>query len=90
MSDETQQRCAKNRAAWHQIDALRMGTNWSEEDTELPHVLVEDVAGDSHPGSGHLHELTEQACIGLWQSNCRPAQFHVTDICDGWAMGHDV
>ncbi len=89
MSDETQQRCAKNRAAWHQIDALRMGTNWSEEDTELPHVLVEDVAGDSHPGSGHLHELTEQACIGLWQSNCRPAQFHVTDICDGWAMGHD-
>ena len=89
MTNEPQQRCAKNRAAWHQIDALRMGTNWSEEDTELPQVLVEDVAGDSHPGSGHLHELVEQACIGLWQSNCRPAQFHVTDICDGWAMGHD-
>jgi len=66
-----------------------MGTNWSEEDTELPQVLVDDVAGDSHPGSGHLHELTEQVSIGLWQSNCRPAQFHVTDICDGWAMGHD-
>lgn len=89
MTNEPQQRCAKNRAAWHQIDALRMGTNWSEKDTELPQVLVDDVAGDSHPGSGHLHELAEQACIGLWQSSCRPAQFHVTDICDGWAMGHD-
>lgn len=89
MTKEPQQQCAKNRAAWHQIDALRMGTNWSEEDTELPQVLVEDVAGDSHPGSGHLHELTEQVSIGLWQSGCRPAQFHVTDICDGWAMGHD-
>ncbi|MBM4094852.1 MAG: dihydroxy-acid dehydratase, partial [Planctomycetes bacterium] len=72
-----------------QIDALRMGTNWSEEDTELPQVLVEDVAGDSHPGSGHLHELAQQACLALWQSQCRPGQFHVTDVCDGCAMGHD-
>ncbi len=89
MHDGTRQACAPVRAGWHQIDALRMGTHWSEEDTELPQVLVEDVAGDSHPGSGHLHQLTEQACIGLWQSGCRPARYHVTDVCDGCAMGHD-
>ena len=89
MTNTSQQRCAKHRDNWHQIDALRIGTNWSEHDTDAPQVLVEDVAGDSHPGSGHLHELTEEACIGLWQSACRPARFHVTDICDGWAMGHD-
>ena len=89
MDNHIKQRCAERRAAWHQIDALRMGTNWSEEDTDLPQILVEDVAGDSHPGSGHLHELTEQVCIGLWQADCRPAQFHVTDVCDGCAMGHD-
>ena len=89
MAKIARQRCAKHRAGWHQIDALRMGTNWSEDDTDAPQVLVEDVAGDSHPGSGHLHELTAEVCTGLWQSACRPARFHVTDICDGWAMGHD-
>lgn len=76
------------RENWHQVDALRLGTNWSEEDLDKPHILVEDVAGDSHPGSVHLAGLSEEAATGIYIEGGRPARFHVTDICDGWAMGH--
>jgi dihydroxy-acid dehydratase len=50
---------------------------------------VEDVFGSSHPGSIHLNTLAEEASIGIYQSGGKPANFHGTDICDGWAMSHD-
>ncbi|MDR3589213.1 MAG: dihydroxy-acid dehydratase [Negativicutes bacterium] len=83
------QRCRDVRNLWVQSDALRMGMNWSEEDIEKPHILVDDVQGDSHPGSYHLDVLSNEACTGIYEAGGKPAQFHVTDICDGWAQGHD-
>jgi len=43
-----------------------MGMNWSEEDTKKPHILVDDVFGESHPESFHLDKLSEEACIGVF------------------------
>ncbi len=83
------QRFRDVRNLWLQSDALRLGMNWSEEDTNKMHILVDDVQGDSHPGSFHLDVLNEEACIGVYEAGGKPAKFHVTDICDGWAQGHD-
>lgn len=77
------------RHLWVQSDGLRMGMNWSEGDLDKLQILVEDVWGESHPGSFHLDRLTEEVRVGIWESGGRPASFHVTDICDGWANGHD-
>lgn len=83
------QKCQGVRKLWAQVDALMLGMNWSEEDVEKPHILVDDVQGDSHPGSFHLDVLNEEACVGVYEAGGKPAKFHVTDICDGWAQGHD-
>lgn len=83
------QRFRDVRNLWLQSDALRLGMNWSEEDTDKMHILVDDVQGDSHPGSFHLDVLNDEACIGVYEAGGKPAKFHVTDICDGWAQGHD-
>jgi len=61
---------------------------WSEGDLGKHQILIEDCQGETHPGSLHLGELARHAAIGVFESGCRPANFHVTDICDGWAMGH--
>lgn len=84
-----EQKCKGARELWSQVDALRMGMNWSENDTEKPHILVDDVFGESHPGSYHLDILNDEASIGVYESGGRPAKHHITDICDGWGQGHD-
>jgi dihydroxy-acid dehydratase len=66
-----------------------MGMNYTEEDLETQQVLIDDVFGESHPGSFHLDVLNEEASIGVYQSGGRPVKHHVTDLCDGWAQGHD-
>lgn len=80
---------ARERAVWAQFDALNMGAGWDEEDLTKPQILVEDVWGDSHPGSYHLNQLTEEARIGVYEKGGHPAMFHATDICDGCGQGHD-
>lgn len=82
------QKCRDIRKVWSQSDALKMGMDWDEEDIEKPHILIDDVFGESHPGSYHLSNLSKQVGIGVYESGGRPANFHVTDICDGWAQGH--
>ena len=77
------------RALWAQFDALQLGSGWDESDIGKPQILLEDVYGDSHPGSTHLNRLTEQAKFGVFEAGGFPAQFHTTDICDGCAQGHD-
>ena len=72
------QKSEKERQLWAQFDALQLGTGW-----------VEDVYGDSHPGSAHLDAVSRQAVYGVFEEGAFPAQFHVTDICDGCAQGHD-
>jgi len=89
MLKEIQQKSKKVREDWIQIDALSCGTGWDERDLRNPQILVEDVYGSSHPGSIHLNRLAEEASIGVFQEGGRPANFHGTDICDGWAMLHD-
>jgi len=89
MSSRIQQKSKKVREDWIQIDALCCGTGWDERDLTSPQILIEDVYGASHPGSIHLNALAEEASIGVFQQGGRPASFHGTDICDGWAQLHD-
>jgi dihydroxy-acid dehydratase len=89
MPKEMHQKSQKVRENWIQMDALACGTGWDEKDLSLPQILIEDVYGSSHPGSFHLNTLAEEASIGVFQEGGRPANFHGTDICDGWAMLHD-
>ena len=83
------QKSEKVRKDWIQIDALSCGTGWDEADLEKPQILIEDVFGTSHPGSFHLDELGEEVSVGVVQDGGKPARFHGTDLCDGWAMLHD-
>jgi dihydroxy-acid dehydratase len=89
MREHEKQRSQKARREWIQIDALSCGTGWDEKDLTKPQILIEDVFGASHPGSYHLNGLAEEASIGVFQEGGKPANFHGTDLCDGWAMLHD-
>ncbi|AFM21938.1 dihydroxyacid dehydratase/phosphogluconate dehydratase [Acetomicrobium mobile DSM 13181] len=83
------QRSLFARKFWAQFDALQLGSKMDEEDIIKPQILIEDVFGDSHPGSVHLNSLSEQATYGVYQSGGTPSRYHVTDACDGCAQGHD-
>jgi dihydroxy-acid dehydratase len=86
---EKKQKSKQIRENWVQFDTLCYGTGWDEDDLKNPQILVEDVFGSSHPGSVHLDMLAEEVSIGIYQKGGKPAGFHGTDICDGWAMSHD-
>ncbi|WP_371374028.1 dihydroxy-acid dehydratase [Sporomusa aerivorans] len=73
----------------YQGDGLRAGTQWDETDLGKLQILIDTVHGDSHPGSSHLGGLADEAKIGVYQSQGKPAVYAVTDICDGIAMAHD-
>ena len=83
------QKSEKERQLWAQFDARQLGTGWVEDDIGKLQILVEDVYGDSHPGSAHLDAVSRQVVYGVFEEGAFPAQFHVTDICDGCAQGHD-
>lgn len=83
------QKSQKERMLWAQFDALELGSGWSEEDITKPQILIEDVYGDSHPGSVHLNQLTDQVKWGVLERGGYGAKYHITDICDGCAQGHD-
>ena len=82
-------RSTRERNLWAQFDALQLGSGWDETDIGKPQILVEDVFGDSHPGSTHLDQLSEHICRGIYECGGAPGRFHATDICDGCAQGHD-
>jgi dihydroxy-acid dehydratase len=86
---EVKQKSRDKREAWQQFNSLQMGSGWDEYDIKKPQILIDDVYGDSHPGSVHLHQLCNQAKIGVYEKGGCPGQFHVTDVCDGCAQGHD-
>jgi dihydroxy-acid dehydratase len=89
MTGKLKQKSEKVRKDWVQLDALACGTGWDEGDLEKPQILIEDVFGSSHPGSFHLNELSQEVGVGVIQEGGKPAHFHGTDLCDGWAMLHD-
>ncbi|WP_408955407.1 dihydroxy-acid dehydratase [Natroniella sp. ANB-PHB2] len=72
-----------------EIDALRLGTGWKEEELSQPQILVDSTYGASHPGSVHLDQVVAKISEGIKKVNAKPAEFTVTDICDGVAQGHD-
>ncbi|MBW3560973.1 MAG: dihydroxy-acid dehydratase [Actinobacteria bacterium] len=75
------------RAEAPEADALRLGVGWSHEDLDKPYVLVESVAGDSHPGSVHLWSLVDAAHDGATEAGGAVARYACTDMCDGIAQG---
>lgn len=72
-----------------ELDPLRLGTGWKLEDLSKPQIMIESTFGDSHPGSGHLLELVEEARAGVAEAGGHGARYFTTDICDGEAQGHD-
>jgi dihydroxy-acid dehydratase len=70
-----------------EIDPLKLSMDWTAGDLEKPQILVEDAWGDALPGSYHLLRLSEMACHGVYAGGGKPANFHVTDMCDGIAQG---
>lgn len=84
-----EQKSKKERLLWAQFDSLQLGSGWSEEDITKPQILIEDVYGDSHPGSVHLNQVTDQVKWGVLERGGYGAKYHITDICDGCAQGHD-
>jgi dihydroxy-acid dehydratase len=71
------------------MDSLKMGMGWTADDLEKPQIIVESTAGDSHPGSVHLLELSEKVRRAIDGEGGKAARYFATDICDGQAQGHD-
>lgn len=72
-----------------ELDPLRLGTGWKLEDLSKTQIMIESTFGDSHPGSGHLLELVEEARAGVAEAGGHGARYFTTDICDGESQGHD-
>lgn len=72
-----------------ELDSLRLGSGWSIEDLSKPQIIVESSYGHSHPGSAHLNRLVDEVDKGVIDLGGKPANYYVTDICDGEAQGHD-
>src|SRR5499426_4338969 len=72
-----------------QGDALRLGMNWTEEDLGKPQVLVESAYGMGHPGTFHFRGLVEEVSNGVFEEGGKPAEFAVSDICDGVVQATD-
>ena len=72
-----------------QGDALRLGMNWTEEDLRKPQVLVESAYGMGHPGTFHFRGLIEEVSNGVFEGGGKPAEFVVSDICDGVVQATD-
>ncbi len=72
-----------------ELDSLRLGTGWKADELDKPQIIIESSFGHSHPGSAHLDILAHEAAQGVISKGGRPAQYFVTDMCDGEAQGHD-
>ena len=72
-----------------EMDPLRMGMGWTEEDLEKPQIIIESTYGQSHPGSAHLLTLSQAAAAGADSRGAKSALYFATDICDGMSQGHD-
>lgn len=72
-----------------ELDPLRMGTGWKYEDLSKPQIFIESTFGDSHPGSGHLDILVEEARKGIAEAGGHGARYFATDMCDGESQGTD-
>jgi dihydroxy-acid dehydratase len=81
--DRSRLRSQRLRGVNFQGDALRLGMNWTEDDLRKPQVLVESAYGMGHPGTFHFRGLIEEVSNGVFEAGGKPADFVVSDICDG-------
>lgn len=72
-----------------ELDPLRIGTGWKQEDLSKPQIFIESTFGDSHPGSGHLDVLVEEVRKGIAAAGGHGARYFTTDMCDGESQGTD-
>lgn len=72
-----------------EMDSLRLGAGWLEEDLEKKQIMIASTFGDSHPGSAHLDTLVQSALQGISDHGGKGARYFTTDMCDGQAQGHD-
>ena len=72
-----------------ECDPLRIGTGWKPEDLGKVQVFIESTFGDSHPGSGHLDKLVQEARRGVAEEGGFGARYFCTDMCDGISQGTD-
>lgn len=72
-----------------ELDPLRIGTGWTEEELSQMQIFVQSTYGDSHPGSVHLGEFSEQVADSCKAVGIKAARYYTTDMCDGEAQGHD-
>ena len=72
-----------------ELDPLRLGTGWKNEDLSKPQIYVESSYGDSHPGSVHLKKLADEVCKGIALEGGHGARYFCTDMCDGESQGTD-
>lgn len=82
-------RSQKLREIAPELDPLRLGTGWELQDLSKPQIILESTFGDSHPGSVHLMELTEEVRKGVYEEGGFGARYFCTDTCDGESQGHD-
>jgi dihydroxy-acid dehydratase len=81
--DRRRLRSQRLREVNFQGDALRLGMNWTEDDLRKPQVLVESAYGHGHPGTFHFRDLIQEVSNGVYEVGGKPADFVVSDICDG-------
>ena len=79
----------KFRANAPELDPLRIGTGWKEEDLGKVQIFIQSTFGDSHPGSGHLDKLVEAAREGVAAAGGFGARYFTTDMCDGESQCKD-
>ena len=87
--DRKRLRSQRLRSVNFQGDALRLGMNWTEDDLRKPQVLVESAYGMGHPGTFHFRGLVEEVSNGVFEAGGKPAEFVVSDICDGVVQATD-
>jgi dihydroxy-acid dehydratase len=87
--DPSRLRSQRLRGVNFQGDALRLGMNWTEDDLRKPQVLVESAYGMGHPGTFHFRSLVEEVSNGVFEAGGKPAEFVVSDICDGVVQATD-
>jgi dihydroxy-acid dehydratase len=87
--DRKQLRSQRLREVNFQGDALRLGMNWTEDDLAKPQVLVESAYGMGHPGTFHFRGLIDEVSNGVFEAGGKPAEFVVSDICDGVVQATD-
>ena len=87
--DRKRRRSQRLREVNFQGDALRLGMNWTEDDLRKPQVLVESAYGMGHPGTFHFRALVEEVSNGVFEVGGKPAEFVVSDICDGVVQATD-